>query len=224
MDVAPTSKPVAFKGATILWTKDDGSLVDLHIFFDVAVVKAQLGAGPSELAGLPLPTPPSGAPQVTDQAGTPLEESNAAVVHASLDALEKNDPGPYLETLADDIEISSAERAQPFRGKAEAKASFAALRKAIAQLDTTVDNKWGLKESAVVEYSINGEQIAPLGWIPAGHDKVVALQMVDVVELSGGKIAKVSRWAIPARSPCPPSLPPRTPATPADAGARKQGR
>jgi ketosteroid isomerase-like protein len=222
MDVAPTNKPVAIKGATILWTKDDGSLVDVHIYFDVAVVKAQLGAGPSELAGLPLPAPPSGAPQVNDQASTPQEESNAAVVHASLDALEKSDPGPYLDTLADDVEITNAEHAQPFRGKAEAKAAFAAIHKAIAQLDTTVDNKWGLKESVVVEYSFNGEQIAPLGWIPAGHDKVVALQMVDVVELRGGKIAKIWRYGNPGQIAVSSEPPSSNARSASDAGARKR--
>jgi hypothetical protein len=51
----------------------------------------------------------------------------------------------------------------------------------------------------VVEYALNGEQIAALGWIPAGRDKVVTMQIVDVIELRDGKVAKVWRYSNPAQ-------------------------
>src|SRR5271170_2345785 len=56
MGVAATNKPVVIKGISLLWTRDEGSITDVHVVFDVAVVKTQLGAGPKELAGLPAPT------------------------------------------------------------------------------------------------------------------------------------------------------------------------
>ena len=52
------------------------------------------------------------------------------------------------------------------------------MHKAIGQLDTTVDNAWGVGRFAVVEYTIAGEQVAPLGWVPAQRDKVIRLDTV----------------------------------------------
>ncbi len=110
----------------------------------------------------------------------------------------------------------------PFRGKADAKAAFVALHRAIAELDTTVDNKWGFQQNVVVEYAINGEQIAALGWIPAGHDKVVNLQIIDVVELRDGKLARISRYSNPGQIAAS-SEPPLTRSA-ADAGDASAGR
>src|ERR1700722_19185996 len=56
LGVAPTNKPVAFKALTLLFTNDAGPIADIHVYFDAALVKAQLGVGPKELATLP-PSP-----------------------------------------------------------------------------------------------------------------------------------------------------------------------
>jgi len=69
--------------------------------------------------------------------------------------------------------------------------------KAIGQLDTTVNNSWGVGQFAVVEYSITGEQLGPIAWIPAQRDRVVNLEIVDICEMTGGKIARVWRYDNP---------------------------
>ena len=171
--VAPTHRPVAIKGVTLLWTKDDGSITDLHVYFDVAVVKAQLGVGPKELQALPPTTPPTGSPQLIEQTqtGSADENKNVAVVKSALDALENHHEPGYVDAMADDVEVYTLERATSARGKGDAKAYYRAMRKAIGQLDTTVINAWGVAEYAIVEYSIAGEQLGPIGWIPAQRDK-----------------------------------------------------
>src|SRR5262249_8776485 len=98
-------KPVAVKGVTLLWTNDDGSLSDVHLYFDPALVKAQLGVGPPELQTLPRPPISSGAPQVLEQGGTPEETANVALVRAMLKALEDNRESAFLSTLANDVEV-----------------------------------------------------------------------------------------------------------------------
>jgi len=198
--VAATHKPVAFKGVTILWTKDDGSITDIHVYLDVAAVKAQLGApGPKELAGVPPVAAPTAPPQLIDQseAGSPTETANATKVKAALDALENNDEAAYLAAMADDVEVYTLESAQPARGKEAAKAYFKAMRKAIGQLDTNLMGAWGYGNYAVVEYSVSGEQLGPIGWIPAHRDKVVRFEVVDVCELRDGKIGRVWRYDNP---------------------------
>jgi ketosteroid isomerase-like protein len=199
MGVSPTEKPVAFKGVTLLWTKDDGSITDVHVYFDVAIVRAQLGAGPKGLLRPPAPPPApkeTAEPQVFEQTGSPDEKNNVAVVRTAFDALENHDLAAYLAAMTDDIEVHTLEQAQPMRGKDDLRAYFAAMHRAIGQLDTTIDNAWGIAGFAVVEYDIAGEQLGPIGWI-VQRDKVIRLHVVDVVELRESKIARVWRYDNP---------------------------
>ncbi len=199
MGGAATNRPVAFKGLTLLFTKDDGTISDAHVYFDVAVVKAQLGVGPKELATLP-PTPAaSSAPQVFEPTHSPDEAHNVAAGRAALDALEKNDEPAYVATMTDDVVVETLERPQPMRGRDDQKAYFRFIHRAVGQLDTTLDNAWGITQYAVIEYFVAGEQLGALGWVPAQRDKVIRLQLVDVMELRDGKIAHVWRYDNPGQ-------------------------
>jgi|HubBroStandDraft_1064217.scaffolds.fasta_scaffold03365_2 SnoaL-like polyketide cyclase len=200
MGVASTHKPVTFKGLTLLWTKDDGSVTDIHVYIDVALVKAQLGVGPKELLGVPAPSMPTGSTQVFEQtAGSADEQSHVAVMQSWLDALENNNESGYVGAVTEDIEVYTLEHPQPARGKEAARSYYKAMHKAIGELDTTVDNAWGVGQFSVVEYSIAGEQLAPMAWVPAQRDKVIRLQLVDICETVGGKVARVWRYDNPAQ-------------------------
>ena len=194
MGVAPTKKPVVIRGISLLWTKDDGSITDVHVVFDAALVKAQLGVGPKELLGSPPPAVPSGAPQVFDQASTPEEAGNVAIVRGWLDALESGNEAAYLAAATDDVTVETSERFQSVHGKDDLRAYFKMLRKAIGQLDTTVDNAWGVGTFVVVEYTVAGEQLGSLGWVQPQRDKVFRLDKIGVAELSGGKISHVWKY------------------------------
>jgi hypothetical protein len=198
MGVPAKHLPVAFSGVSLLWTTDDGTIVDVHLYTDVAVVKARLGVGPKELLGLPPPTP-GATPQVIEQTGAPDENAPAALLRSALDALEGNSEAAYVGSMADDLEIHTLQHAQPARGKDAAKAYFKAMRKAIGQLDTTVNNSWGVVQYAVVEYSIAGEQLAPIGWIPTQRDKVIRLELLDIAEVRDGKVARIWRYDNPSQ-------------------------
>jgi ketosteroid isomerase-like protein len=201
MGVAATHKPVTFRGLAILWTKDDGSISDVHMYFDVAVVKAQLGVGPKELVNAPPPRPMTATgspPQVFEQTGSGDEKNNVVLARSALDALENNDQAAYLAAMTDDVEVHTLERGQPLRGKDDVRAYFKAIRKAIGQLDTTVDNAWGVAQFVVVEYEITGEQLSPIGWLAPQRDRVIRLHVVDVAELPEGKIGRLWRYDNPA--------------------------
>jgi len=204
MGVKASQKPVTVRGITLIWTKDDGSITDLHVYFDVAAVKAQLGVGPKELvaaatrsdAASDAGTPAT--PLIVEQAASAAEESNVAVARAALDALESSNLKAYQDAMADDVEVHTLERGQPSRGKGDAIAYFKAMHKAIGQLDTTVTDAWGVGTFAVLEYTIAGEQLGALGWIPAQHERTIRLHIVDVVEVVGGKIAQIWRYDNPS--------------------------
>jgi hypothetical protein len=138
------------------------------------------------------------APEIIDQTSSPAEQSNVAVARAALDALENNNLAAYESAMADDLEVHTLERSQPLRGKGEASAYFKSMHKAIGQLDTTVTDAWGVGSFAIIEYTIAGEQLGALGWIPAQHERTIRLHIVDVVEVVGGKIARVWRYDNPA--------------------------
>lgn len=201
MGVPATHRPVSFKGLTLIWTKDDGSITDVHVYFDVALVKAELGAGPKGLVPPTLPTSPA-AVDTFDQAIPPsaIETKNVAVVQAALDALENNNESKYLDAMADDIDLFTLEHADPAPGRADAKAYFRGMRRALGQLDTTVIGAWGVGNFAVVEYSIAGEQLAPILWLPAQRDKVVRFETVDICEIHDGKIHRIWRYDNPIQA------------------------
>jgi len=196
LGVAATHKTVSFKGVTLLWTKDNGSIADIHVYFDVAVAKAELGAGPKNLTPPPPAEPPTTPAQVFDQTPSGSYDAivNVNVVKSALDALESNNLTAFVGAMADDVEVYTAERATPARGKADAKAYYAAMHKAIGQLDTTVMSAWGVGQFAIVEYSIAGEQLGPIQWIPAQRDKVIRFEQVDICEIRDQHIARIWRY------------------------------
>lgn len=202
MSVPAKHKSVVIKGVTLLWTKDDGTVTDVHVYFDAAVVKAQLGVGPKELQALaPPPWPPRDrgetAPQVFEEAKSPEEAANLATVRASLDALEGNSEAAFLATMTDDIEVYSLEQARPARGKDEARAYFKTMHKAIGQLDTTVESSSSAGDFVVVEYAIAGEQLGPLGFVPRSRERVIWLDVVDVVQMREARMARIWRYSNP---------------------------
>jgi len=213
MGVPATHRPVAFKGVTLLWTKDDGTLTDIHVYLDVALVKAQLGAGPKDLVPPPVVAPVSGAPEVFEAApGGPSERplpadravpddrtGNVAIAKGWLDALEENREAAYVDAVDKDLEVYTLEKASPARGREEARSYYRAMHKAVGQLDTTALNAWSVGRFAVVEYTLAGEQLGPIGWIPAQRDRVIRFEMVDVYEIAAGKIIRVWRYDNPVQ-------------------------
>jgi hypothetical protein len=71
------------------------------------------------------------------------------------------------------------------------------MHKAIGQLDTTAFGAWGVAQFAIVEYSIDGEQLGPIMWIPAQRDRAIRFELVDICEIRDGKIARVWRYDNP---------------------------
>jgi ketosteroid isomerase-like protein len=201
MSVAATQKPVVIRGLTILSTKRDGTITDVHPYFDVAITQALLGGGPKDLASVTVPSVPAGDPAVFDAGPDPIEP--ASVVRAALDALEAPSEPLFLGAMADDVEVHTLERAEPARGKDERRAYFKAMHKALAPLDTTVSSAVSVGPFAIVEYTLGGAQIGPIGWVPLQRDRVVKLHVADVAEVRNGKIARIWRYDNPAEMNTP---------------------
>jgi hypothetical protein len=97
--------------------------------------------------------------------------------------------------MDDNVEIYTLERRDPMRGKVAAKRYYEALDHAIAQITTTIDHIWGIEAFVVVEYSLSGLRLGATNRLPMMDDpQVVGLNIVDVVELSDGRIARIWRY------------------------------
>lgn len=192
-DVTATHEAATFDGLAVLSTMDDGTISDVHLYFDVASVKAQLGKGPKPLASLTPPPWPEVPTQVVEQNGSPDEMRNTAVVRGWLDALDALDRPAYGNSLSEDVEVSAPE-APPSRGREAALRYYDVVHDEMAELETRIDAIWAAGDFVGLEYTMSGEQIAPIGWVPPALDRVVRLQIADIVELRDGRIARVWRY------------------------------
>jgi hypothetical protein len=203
MGVRAANESVTITGMALIWTQDDGAITDMHLYFDIAAIKAQLGAGPRELIGVAKPAVggangPSAVepPRFFEQTASSGEASNVAVVRKALSALEGSDVAAYEAVMANGVDLQTPESAR--RGRESAGAYFKAMHAAIGQLDTTVTTAWGVGPFAVVEYKIAGEQVGPIDWVPVQRDKTLVLHIVDIVEVASDKIAAVWRYDNPS--------------------------
>lgn len=199
-DDAASHRPVGINGLSLLWTKDDGSVTDIHAYYDDAVLQAQAGRGPKALSGLlPTATPLETAGALIEQGRTAEENDNVALVRALLDAFASGDEGAYVAKLSDDVEVVTPESSQPSRGKERERAYVRSMHRAIGHIDAMVDNAWGVGPFVVAEYHIVGEQRAAIGLVPARKENLVKMFIVDVVELVQGKIARIARYDNPTQ-------------------------
>jgi hypothetical protein len=84
------------------------------------------------------------------------------------------------------------------RGWDTARKYYDAMNRMIGQLETRIDNAWGIQSFVVGEYAISGLQLGPIAFVPMVRDRVVQLHIVDVAELRDGRIARIWRYDNPS--------------------------
>ncbi len=190
-----TGKPVGIRGVVVISTNDDGTIQDLHLYFDQGVLQAQVSGQPAEIAGLPLVAAPAAPVQRIEQNGGAAERADAAAVAHWLDALE-TDENAYAAAATDDVELATPQRATPAAGKPALRAYFEMMHRTISRLDTQLDSAIGVGPYVVAEYHVVGVQRAKYLYVPV-KDPVIKVGSVDVIEMKDGKIARVWRYDDP---------------------------
>jgi hypothetical protein len=191
MGVAPTGQSVVIRGLTLLWTDDDGIISEIHLYFDEEAVKAELTGGQAQA---PVAATP---PQVLEHGGTKEEAANVAVARGALQALEDDKESAFVSSMADDLEVLTPGSSQTLHGKSGARTYFRSTRKSIRQLDTVVQNAWGVGSFVVVEYALAGLQSASSrrqGGPADGALHPLQVHYVDIAELRSGTIARIWRY------------------------------
>ncbi len=192
MGLAATGKPAVIHGLALLWTDDDGVISEIHLYFDEKAVEAELSGGQ------PAPPVAPSAPQVFEHQGTAEEAANVAVARGVLQALEDDNESGFVSSMADDLEVVMPGKLEAVHGKSGARGYFKSTRKGIRQLDTIVQNAWGVGSFVVVEYALAGLQTASShgpGRSADGALHPLQVHSVDIVELRGGTISRIWRYA-----------------------------
>jgi predicted ester cyclase len=188
LTVKGTGKPVAIKGLSVYFFNLNGLINDVHVYFDAGAVLAQVGAAPKGVEPGAPPALPS-APLVVVAGGTPEEKANVLTVNASWDAFEAKHEAGYLAPMADDIDVYRLDRIAPEHGKDHRRKFFKWMTNGLSSLAQTPLNAWGIGPFVVEEYTITGVHSGKLtNNPPSGH--AVRIHLVDVSELSGGKIVR----------------------------------
>jgi len=192
MGVAPTGKSALVHGLTLLWTNDEGVISEIHVYFDEEAVKAGLTGGQAP--------PPVAAtePQVIEHKGTPEEAANVAVARGVLQALEDDKESAFVSSMSDDLDVLTLGSSETVHGKSGARTYFRSTRKSIRQLDTIVQNAWGVGAFVIVEYALAGVQTASSrrqGGSADGALHPLQVHYVDIAELRNGTIARIWRYA-----------------------------
>jgi hypothetical protein len=185
MTAALRSAPITISGLSLLWTQDDASISDMHLYF--GEVSGKEGA-------LQSPT----SPPVFEQARSPNERANVELVRSMIKALEGENEAAYLEPLAEEIEILTLRSGELLRGKTAARSYFRGMRDAVSMLSTSVENIWGIGPFVAVEYQIRGDLRGRLRDLPSPpREGRLKMAIVDVMEMHGGKIDSVRRYDNP---------------------------
>jgi steroid delta-isomerase-like uncharacterized protein len=190
-----TGRAVGVRGVTRIGTKDDGTISDLRVYVDQGVLRAQISGEPAALAELAPATAPAEHPLIVEQSRSPDETAAAAAVGHWIDALQR-DPAAYVGLATDDVEIATPQRAAHLKGKGDLRDDYDAMHRAIGGLDIRVDDLAAVGRFVVAEYHVVGTQLAKYLYVPV-KEPVIKLYIVDVVEMRGGKIARVWRYDNP---------------------------
>lgn len=193
MGLPAGNRTAVIHGLTLLWTDDDGIIAEIHVYFDEDGVKAQLvGTAPPQRA-----SGAAGSPQVAQHGGTAEERANVAVARQALQALEDDKESSFVAAMSDELEVVTLGQNDRVLGKNGARNYFKETRKTIRQLDTVIQNVWGVGSFVVVEYALAGLQTASSLRASGGADGALhplQVHCVDVDELRDGVISRIWRY------------------------------
>jgi steroid delta-isomerase-like uncharacterized protein len=187
MGMKPTEKQVGQMGVSVMSYSADGLVKKETAYMDGITMMTQLGLAKGKVR--PIPTAPSGPPEMHMAKGTPDEDKNVDVAKTMYSALENKKEADFLGTLSDDIEYNDMTLPEAMKGKGEAKKFFGMITKALPDLKTPATTSMGVEDFAILEYNMTGTQKGPMGPIPATK-KPVSVHGIDIFQLKDGKVVR----------------------------------
>ncbi len=192
----PTNKKVGWRGVSIYWFDDDGLVKREMNVLDPMTIMGQLGRGEAKAKKVrPAPAAvPSAPTQWIAAKDSPEEQANVDAVKAFYALFEKKDDKALAAMMTDDIVHSELTEPDDVKGKEAAKKELGVWFKAFPDVKMKTTHAWGFGNVVVAEIETTGTFKGPLGSLKP-NGKTATTQGIDVIEMSGGKIARVTSYA-----------------------------
>jgi steroid delta-isomerase-like uncharacterized protein len=192
----PTNKKVGWRGVSIYWFDDDGLVKREITVLDPMTIMGQLGRGEPSAPRAKVRAPataPSTSTQWVTAKDSPEEHRNIDIVNAFYALFEKKDEKVITELMTDDVVHADLAQADDVKGKDAAKKELAAWFKAFPDVKMTATHAWAFGDIVVAEVESTGTFKGPLGPLKP-NGKTATTHAIDVIEMSGGKIARVTSY------------------------------
>jgi steroid delta-isomerase-like uncharacterized protein len=175
-------------GVDVFWFTPEGQIKEQHSYVDSGTMMSQIGV--SKQKARPVPTLPSGKPEVFASTGAPEEQKNVDAANKMMAAFEKKSDADFLGGAADDIAWDDMTQPETMKGKDAGKKYFKMMTTAFPDAKVQTQNVWGVGDYVIVEATRTGTHKGALGPI-APTKKSLNMHGVDIIQFNkDGKIAK----------------------------------
>jgi len=180
-----TEKDVGFMGVSVVWFTPDGTQVkEEHVYHDMGTIMSQLGV--SKQKARPIPTVPSGMPQIMTPGGAD-EAKNLDAANKMMGAFEKKSEGDFVGGLADNVEWDDMTQADTMKGKDSGKKFFKMMTTAFPDVKITDAKSWAVGDYVVMESALTGTHKGVLFGTIQPTKKSVNMHGVDIIQYKDGK-------------------------------------
>ena len=187
MGMKATNKPVGVHAISLFWMNPDGSVKEVHEYWDGRTLMGQLGATKEKVRA--VAAAPAGAPEMHVSAGTPDEAKNVDATKAMYVAFEKKAEADFVNAMTDGTEYDDYTRPATSKGKAEAKQFFGAFTKAFPDLKITPVFVMAVGDTVIAEAQTTGTNTGKfMGKAPT--KKALDVKGVDVFQFKDGKVVR----------------------------------
>jgi steroid delta-isomerase-like uncharacterized protein len=180
MGVKASKKAVGQTRLHVIWFNDDGLVKEEHEYGDGAGLMAQMKGAKG---APPVPTIPSGPPEMHVSKGAPEEDKLADGGKKMDETFNKDDVKAVVATVADDadywVNISGGPAT---KGKKDLTKDLTNWFKAFPDSKWTSNNSWGIDGYEIVEHTMSGTQKGPMGPLPASNKPVTNWHWVDIIQ------------------------------------------
>jgi ketosteroid isomerase-like protein len=183
--IKATEKDVGFQGVSVIWFTPDGTQVkEEHVYHDMGTVMSQIGV--SKQKARPIPTIPSGPPQVFTPGGAD-EAKNTEAANKMMGAFEKKSEADFVGGVADNVEWDDMTQPDTMKGKDKGKQFFKMITTAFPDVKITDAKTWAVGDYVIMESAMQGTHKGVLFGTIQPTKKSVNLHGIDIIQYKDGK-------------------------------------
>ena len=187
--IKATEKEVGSAGAEVDWFSPEGLIIEQHVFYDMGTTMNQIGAMKPAQKTRPIPSIPTGMPQIAASTGSPDETKNIDLVKAMNGAFETKKEADFLGPIADNAEYDDMTQAETMKGKAPAKKWFGDATKAFPDSKIKTEQVWAFGDIVVAEATWTGTHKDTFMGIKPTQKKI-EVHNLDIFQFKDGKLVK----------------------------------